>query len=217
MVSSKLAAAAARKFPDPAELERRNRILTVIEAITDNGGYRHYIYSKTYEKTAFRFASYDSGSGDNAKIFFGDDLTFVRAFDHEAHTNPWLTGEIWPGVLDNIPLRCRRFVEHDAPKITSALWHAGAGWEHGSPVSLPSGQEPEPTFWMFDPVVDNFSAQALAESFSVHTDSNISPQALQPFLHEIPLTEKNIHLVNPEASTGYVKQVAETAGYPSQL
>lgn len=191
--------------------------MTVIEAITDNGGYRHYSYSNTYGKTSFRFASYDSGSGDSATIFFGNNLTFIRAFDHESYINPLTTGELWPDILDNLPFQFWQFVEHEAVAITSALWHSGAGWEHGNPVLLPDGQEPDPTFWMFDSVTDNFSAQALAESFSVHTDSHIRPEALRPFLGEIPLTEGIIYLVNPDASIGHVKLVADAAGYPSHL
>lgn len=216
MVSLKLAAV-AKKFPDPAELERRYKILTVIEAVTDNGGYRHHYYSKSNINKSFRIASCDSGSGDHGTIFFGNNLTFIRAFDHEAYTNPWTTGEIWPGILHNMPARCLQFVERGADEITAALWHTAAGWQHGNPGPLPNGQEPDPTFWMFDSVTDNFSTQALAESFSIHTDSHIRPETLLPFLREIPLTENLIHLVNSDASTGYIKQVAEIAGYPSHL
>lgn len=216
MVLSKLTAV-ANKFPAPAELERRYRILTIIEAVTDNGGYRHYYYSKSNGNASSRFASFDSGSGDHATIFFDSNLTFIRAFDHEAYTNPWTTGQIWPGILHNVPSRGLQLVKRGSYEITAALWHVGAGWEHGNPRPLPDGQEPEPTFWMFDPVIDNFSTQALAESFSIHTDTHIRPEVLRPFLREIPLTERIIHLVNPDASPGYIKQVAATAGYPSHL
>jgi hypothetical protein len=216
MVSSKLAAI-AKKFPDPVELERRYRILTIIEAVTDNGHYRHYYYSQNNGNKSPRIASYDSGSGDHAKVFFSENLTFICAFDHEVPTNPWIAGKIWPGILHNVPSQCRQFVKYSYYEVTAALWHLGADWEHGDPDPLPTGKEPDPTFWMFDPVINNFSAQSLAEEFSIHTDSHISPGALQPFLCETPLTESIIHLVNPDASIGYIEQVAATAGYPSDL
>jgi hypothetical protein len=216
MVSSKLAAVAQR-FPVPAELERRFRILTVIEAVIDNGHYCHYMYSHSTGNTMLRSASYDSGSGDHAKIFFGENLTFICAFDHEAYTNPWVRGKIWPGIFHNIPTRCRQFVKHSSYEVTAALWHVGAGWQHGNPDRLPTGEEPGPTFWMFDSVIENFSSQALAEEFSIHTDSYIGPEVLAPFLRETPLTEGIINLVNPEANIGYIQQVAETAGYSSHL
>ena len=183
MVLSKLTAV-AKKFPDPAELERRYRILTIIEAVTDNGGYRHYYYSKRKGNRSFRSAFYDSGSGDHARIIFGDNLTFIRAFDHESYLNPWVRGRIWPGILHNMPHRFRQYIEHGSDEITAALWHAGTGWEHGNPELLPNGQEPDPTFWMFDDiadVVDDFSADALAESFSINTDTDIRPEAIRPF------------------------------------
>ena len=216
MVLSKLTAV-AKKFPSPAELERRYRILTIIEAVTDNRGYRHYYYSTSNRNRSSRFASFDSGSGDHATIYFDDSFTFIRAFDHEVYTSPWTTGEIWPGILHNVPSRGMQLVKRGSHEITAALWNVGAGWEHGNPEPLPNGQEPEPTFWMFDPVIDNFSTQSLAESFSIHTDNHISPEVLRPFLDEIPLTERIIHLVNPDASTRHVKQVTETAGYPTHL
>lgn len=167
--------------------------------------------------TTLRVAFYDSGSGDHATIFFDNNLTFIRAFDHESYTNPWTTGKIWPGVLHNLPSGCRRFLKHNAYEITSVLWHTGADWEYGSPAPLPNGQEPDPTFWMFDDIMDTFSTAALAESFSDHNDSHIPPEVLSPFLRETPLTEEIIHLVNPDANTKYVKHIAETVGYPSRL
>lgn len=219
MVSQKLAAV-ANAFPDPAELERRFRIVTIIEAVTDTGNFCHYYYSNTNSTSHFRHAYFDSGSGDHARIIFGDNLTFIRAFDHESYLNPWVRGRIWPGILHNMPHRFRQYIEHGSDEITAALWHAGTGWEHGNPELLPNGQEPDPTFWMFDDiadVVDDFSADALAESFSINTDTDIRPEAIRPFLDEQPLTERIIELVNPDAQPGYIHQVATTAGYPSQL
>lgn len=216
MVSPKLAAV-VRKFPEPAVLERRFRILTIIEAITNNWGYRHYYYSKSTENPSLRIAFYDSGSGDHARIFFDDGLTFISAFDHESATNPWVTGKIWPGILQDVPAGCRRFIRGYTLEITAALWHVGDGWKHGSPEPLYDGQEPEATFWMFDPVVDNFSARALAEDFSDLTSSHIVPESLRPLLGESPLTEAIIYQLNPEANREYIKQVAEDSGYPSQL
>ena len=219
MVSQKLAAV-ANTFPDPAELERRFRIVTIIEAVTDTGNFRHYYYSNTNSNSQFRHAYFDSGSGDHARIIFGDNFTFIRAFDHESYLNPWVRGRTWPGILHNMPRRFRQFTEHGSGEITAALWHVGVGWDHGDPEPLPSGEEPDPTFWMFNDIVDvadDFSAHAVAEGFSIHTDIDISPEAIRPFLYEQPLTERIIELVNPDAQPRYIHEIAVTAGYPSQI
>ena len=219
MVSQKLAAVAST-FPDPAELERRLRIVTIIEAVTDAGDFCHYYYSNTNSNSHFRHAYFDSGSGDHARIIFGDHLTFIRAFDHESYLNPWVRGRIWPGILHNMPNQFRQFMVHDSGEITAALWHVGIGWDHGDPEPLPNGQEPDPTFWMFSDVVnvvDDFSAHAVAEGFSIHTGIEIHPEAMRPFLYEQPLTQRIIQLVNSDARPKYIHEVATTAGYPSQL
>lgn len=222
--SPQLAAFAAR-LPDPEELERRFRVLGIIEAMFTDHDFR-YAYSRTFLQEPQRVGRYDNGAGDVIYAFFGDDGAFVRAFDHQDPLSPIANGEIWPGLLDGLPEPFARFVdipelededEEDGPSITLAVWSTGGPWQHGAPQPDESGEEPEPTTWMFKLLAGEFSAALIAEDYGRYFEADIESASLMPFLELQPLTRERVLAVNPAPEWDFLHQLAVRAGYPSEL
>lgn len=218
----KLASFASR-LSEPAELERRFRILSVIETIY-SAKYPRYLYTRSFGPQQQRFGMFDNGGGDLIGAFFADDGTFVRAFDHEDPMSPYVQDELWPGLLDGLPEQFTPFTsvaqlgdEGDYPAITLALWNLGQGWQPGNPGADEDGSEPEPTTWMFDLLTSAFTAADLAADLAGYFGKEIDPQPLKPFLDEQPLTRDRVIGLVAEPDWDAVAETAKRAGYPAEL
>lgn len=213
----------AVELPLPAELERRFRVLGILDAVLTDHDFR-YSYSTSFLDRPQRVGRFDNGAGDTIFAFFDDQGAFVRAFDHEDDMSPYEAGELWPGLLDGLPDHARPLVaipelgdEEEYPSITLALWSDGGPWQHGTPHATDEGEEPEPTTFMFRLLVSDFEASTIAADLTRYYGVELSPDALAPYLDLAPLTREHVLAVNGSPNWSVLQQIADYAGYPSDL
>ena len=60
-----------------------------------------------------------NGSGDEHFIHFNSHGAIMKGFAHESSMSPWATdtGQLWPGVLDDVPSEFHDFLTEPASSI----------------------------------------------------------------------------------------------------
>ena len=93
----------AGKLPPVDVLRGRCRALAALERIID-GGESCYTYTREWGDDEAALMS--NGGGDEYAIVFTADGTFIRVFAHESTMSPYRDQhrELWPGLLDNLPM-----------------------------------------------------------------------------------------------------------------
>lgn len=124
--------------PEPAELERRMKVLAGLDIILcEEDWLRVHRYDPEWTKGA-ALGTVDNGAGDELHVIFAEAGTLIRGFDHESPLSPHAREEygLWPGMYDGLPaaLRsCMEAGEWDEEEITFCLWRLSeaSSWETG--------------------------------------------------------------------------------------
>lgn len=212
----------ASRLPEPAELERRWRIISVIFAAADA---ERFIYEKSYKDTETRVGIFENGGGDSAGVFFTDNGAFIRVFDHESEMSPYEKGKLWPGLIDGLPEQFKPYLsaavfsdEPEFPAMTLALWNTGDGWQHGKPQLKPNGEEPEATDWMFRILLEDYERSKLTDFINGVTGSDLTEDAIGSFLNEELITREQVQALSADDEHfELIRQAIEETSYPAEL
>jgi hypothetical protein len=152
-------------------------------------------------------ASMRNGSGDEYSLVFTVAGAYLRGFDHESVMSPYAGDhEVWPGVVDDVPVALREWVEEPAfcdesgvPCVTACLWREAADdrWRHGV-VEYPVGRsDPDGSGFLFWLLVDR------------------SPEAFQDWAQDYYGVPVDLGVVRHVFAGGVLSQEMVTALNPS--
>jgi len=215
----------AAKLPEIEVLRNRCRALAVLECVID-GGEPYYTYTR--EWGADEAALMRNGSGDEWAVVFTADGAFIRLFDHESTMTPYRAPdrELWPGLLDGMPVVFGAHVEElafcdeDGQFLATAVlwrlrsddrWQAGAGITFPPPRGLyDSGPDGAGMLEiLLDDIVDRYVAFA-EDYYETQVDRN----AVEHIVTRRPLTDPIVRALNPEATLADLRADIATIGYP---
>lgn len=158
----------AEKLPDPAELQRRCRVVSMLDALVVGKplveGYDGTIYHPSW-RHGDDLVKYTNGGGDEWSIIFSaKDGVFVRGFVHDSDLSTYNEDDYWPGLVGDLPepftsdLKNPDLYQHydTAPQMTVCVWRATADdtWRHGTLEPTQWGYYGDGGEGLFEPLVD---------------------------------------------------------------
>ncbi|MFD8479982.1 hypothetical protein [Kitasatospora sp. NPDC059673] len=198
----------AAALPGIAELRDHCRALAALDAILlPAWGDRCFSYDARWGvASGEEMASMRDGCGDEYAIVFGPGGAYVRGFAHEAEMSPYGNdGEVWPGVLDEVPAAFAAQVaepafsdENDTPVVTACLWRetADPAWKHGT-IDFPPVPDPDGADGLFALLTGRRPAAYHAHAEEC-LETEIDLAAVRAVFAGEPLTDGLVAALNPE-------------------
>ncbi|MDK1345337.1 hypothetical protein QNO09_18955 [Streptomyces sp. 378] len=199
----------AALLPGPDQLRTYLRALAVLDtAIGDDPRFCQYTFDGTWGP-GVEAALMENGSGDDFSVLFTSAGVLIRGFDHESEMSPYGTddGQVWPGVLDDVPALLRPLLDEpafrdkgiDAPRVTACLWRetGDTAWRTGSTIAFPTGSEdPDGSDFLFHLLTDR-SPEAVQAHFEDYYERSVPLDAIRHVLAGRPLTPAVARTLNP--------------------
>lgn len=214
----------ARRLPGIDELRDRSRAMAMVEAVlSPERDLRHHAFDVDWGEGA-QLASRDNGSGDGYSIVFSAAGAYLCGFDHESPMSPYATddGEVWPGLLDDVPEVFQRHVvepafcdEAGTPAVTVCLWReAGdARWRHGT-FDHPDGDtRADGASYLFGLLTDVTPA-AFVDFATDYYERVVDLDAVRHVFALRPLDEAVVTALNPEVVLADLAEDIRRIGYP---
>jgi hypothetical protein len=169
-----------------------------------------------------------NGSGDEWSVVFTASGAFIRVFDHESAMTPFRDPdrELWPGLLDGMPLvlgpqvREPAFGDGEGNLIATAVlwrtvgderWHAGKGIvfppSRGSYDTDPDGSDMLKI--LLDDIVDRY-VEHVRDCYEIEADRS----AVLHIVAHRPLTDTVVQALNPGAALAQLRNDIAMIGYP---
>lgn len=212
----------ARRFPSIAHLRNLCRSLAMLDAILSPEWESRYYSFNSGWAAGEEMASMRNGSGDEYSIVFSAAGAYVRGFDHEAPTSPYVNdGEPWPGVIDDVPEVFRHCVEEpafndeDVPVVTACLWRETTDdrWRHGV-IDFPAGfPDPDGATRLFELLVDR-SPEAFQRFAEDYYEVPVDLEAVRDIYGLRPLSQKLVSSLNSEVDLSELAEDIAGIGYP---
>jgi hypothetical protein len=218
----------AKALPDIDAVRDRSRALAMLDAIlSPDWESRYYSYDAAWSDDE-EMASMRDGSGGDYSIVFSQAGALVRCFDHESVMSPYVTGALWPGLVESVPEAFAGCVAEpaftaegaspngDLLRATAVLWReTGDGGWHTGDIAFPDsdGADPDGADWLLDLLTDPAPtgyALFAEEYFEVKVDV----QAVRLVYALTPLTEELVQWLNPERSLADLDDDITEIGYP---
>ncbi|GIG87893.1 hypothetical protein [Plantactinospora endophytica] len=216
----------AAGLPSIGRLRQRCMALAVLERVVD-GGAAYYAYTSAWGTEEAALMS--NGSGDEWAVVFTADGAFIRVFDHESAMSPYRDPdrELWPGLLDGIPVVLRPQVEEPAfcdesgQFIATAVlwrlvgddrWHAGEGITFPPPLGPYDTTGPDGSGMLeilLDDIVDRF-VEFAGDYYEIEVDR----AAVEHVVAHRPLTDTVVRALNPQLSFADLRDDIAGIGYP---
>ncbi|WP_326555187.1 hypothetical protein [Micromonospora sp. NBC_01813] len=216
----------AARLPGIDLLGQRCKALAVLERIID-GGEPYYAYTSAWGEDEAALMS--NGSGDEWAAVFTADGVFVRVFHHESAMSPYRDPdhELWPGLLDGLPVALLPQLEEPAfgdetgQFVATAVlwrligddrWHAGDGIDFPPPAGLDDGSGPDGSGMLgilLDDIVDRYIDFA-TDYYQVEVDRT----AVEQVVAHRPLTDDIVRALNPRLAVADLREDIATIGYP---
>ncbi|MGW2614818.1 hypothetical protein [Streptomyces sp. NPDC001500] len=201
----------AALLPHPDRLRDHLRALALLDAaIGDDPRWCQYTFAGAWGPGE-QAALMENGSGDDFCVLFTPAGVLIRGFDHESEMSPYGTddGQVWPGVIDEVPPALRRLLDQpafhdegiDAPRVTVCLWREtdDTVWHTGSAIDFPTGHEdPDGSGFLFRLLTD-LSPEAVQEHFEDYYERPVPLDAVRHVLAGHPLTPAIAQALNPAA------------------
>ncbi|MFD6198485.1 hypothetical protein ACFWE3_17475 [Mycobacteriaceae bacterium NPDC060252] len=216
----------AEKLPDPAELQRRCRVVSMLDALVVGKplvkGNDGTIYHPSW-RHGDDLVKYTNGGGDEWSIIFSAKAgVFVRGFVHDSELSTYNEDDYWPGLVGDLPepftsdLKDPDLYQHydTAPQMTVCVWRAPTDdtWRHGTLEPTQWGYYGDGGEGLFEPLVD---WQASKELDWLYPDAGhvIPEPAVQQVMNQQPLTDGLIRAFHPNPDTGALRAEARRIGY----
>ncbi|MEV0737435.1 hypothetical protein AB0I51_15960 [Streptomyces sp. NPDC050549] len=201
----------ATLLPDPAELRVHLRALAVLDSTMGDGPeFCQYTFHAEWGPGE-EAARMDNGSGDEFSVLFTPAGVLVLGFDHESEMSPYGTddGEVWPGVVDDIPAALRPLLDdpafHDTGisgyAITACLWRetGDTAWRAGPAIAFPAGNEhPDGSDYLFHLLTDR-SPETVRAHFEDYYERPVPIDAVRHVLAGHPVTPEITTALAPPA------------------
>ncbi|MEU8284245.1 hypothetical protein AB0C01_07885 [Micromonospora sp. NPDC048905] len=214
------------RLPSIDRLRQRCKSLAVLERIID-GGAAYYAYTRAWGTDEAALMS--NGSGDEWAVVFTPDGVFIRVFDHESAMSPYGDPdyELWPGLLDGLPVELRPQIEEPAFCdeagqfiATAVLWRLAGDdrWHAGDGIVFPPLRGPYDDTGpdgsgmleiLLDDIVDRF-----VEFASDYYEIEVDRTAVENVVANRPLTDSVIEALNPQLNVAELRKDLATIGYP---
>ncbi|WP_329034455.1 hypothetical protein OIE71_18260 [Streptomyces sp. NBC_01725] len=213
----------ACRLPAIGDLRNLSRSLAVLDTIiSPDWEYRYYSFNSAWADGE-EMASMRNGSGDEYSIVFSSAGAYMRGFDHESPMSPYGNdGEVWPGVLDDVPLAFRSCVEEPAftdedhvPAVTACIWREAVEtrWSHGT-IDFPAGHDdPDGSNRLFHLLADP-SPEAYKRFAEDYYEVPVNLAAVRHVYALRPLTPALVSGLNAATSLSDVAEEIGEIGYP---
>jgi len=164
-------------------------------------------------------ASMRNGSGDDYFILFNSQGAIMKGFAHESSMSPWATesGQVWPGVLDEVPSEFQEFLTEPAFSMgdtTFCIWRKNVdpSWQVGQ-IDYPEENDPdgsEDLLFILDGAPTTY--REFAEQYY---ERPVDLSAVIHIYEQKPLTLEILEALNTEVSREDLKSDLEQIGYPN--
>ncbi|MCO1580687.1 hypothetical protein M8C13_33520 [Crossiella sp. SN42] len=211
-----------RELPDIDTLRARCRAIAALEVVlNDDPGSRYFGYDPDWAEGR-ELAWMRNGSGDEYSIVFQEAGVFIRGFDHESAMSPFVSddGELWPGLVDELPTDFADLVEEpafcldDLLAATVVVWRRWNGnrWQCGE-IVFPAGDDPDGARWLFQVVaVDGTEGyHGFAQDYY---QRELDYRAVREVLRQAPLTAELTRRLAPGADWARVRHEVSALGWP---
>ncbi|MBB4680599.1 hypothetical protein [Crossiella cryophila] len=211
-----------RELPDIEVLRTRCRAMAALEIVLNEDPAARYFGFDPDWTPERALAWMANGSGDEYSIVFQEAGVFVRGFDHESAMSPCLNddGELWPGLVDDLPTDFHDLVEEPAFSVddvlaaTVVVWRRwnGTRWQTGELV-FPAGDDPDGARWLFQVVVTE-GPNGYHEFAQDYYQRKLDYRAVREVWLGGPVTEALTRRLAPEADWARVRDEVAALGYP---
>lgn len=199
----------AARLPTIDLLRQRCKALAVLQRIIEDGA-AYYVYTSTWGTDEAALMS--NGGGDEWAVVFTPEGAFIRVFDHESTMSPYgdPDRELWPGLLDGIPVVFRPQLEEPAFCdetgqfiATAVLWRLTGDnrWYASEGITFPPLRGPYDDTGpdgccmleiLLDDIVDRF-----VEFANDYHEIEVDRAAVEHVVAHRPLTDAVIQALNP--------------------
>ena len=213
MISSR----SLRELPNVDELKRLSQSLALLDAILmPDWEYRYYSFDANWGDDEM-LASMRNGSGDSYSILFNSAGAIIKGYAHESamarHSAD--TGEVWPGVLDQVPPEFETVLNDPAfvPEETSfCIWRRRGDhvWQTGN-IKFPDADSPdgsEDLLFILDGKPETYASWA-----SEYNERPIPLDAVKAVYAHKPLTQQLVSRLNPDRSLADLEGDLDEIGY----
>lgn len=216
----------ATKLPRPAELQRRCRVVAMLDALVeghplgknDTG----VLYQPNWRHGDDLVKEWDGGGNNWSIIFSAEHGVFIRGFDHESDMSSYNDDDYWPGLVGALPEPFRSDLKNPdlydhydgALQMTVCVWRGPTDtmWRYG---------KVEPTQWgyygdggegMFEQLVDWRPREQLDWRYPAE-GHEIPDEAVRRVMDQAPLTDDLIRAFHPSPDIAALRAVAVRIGY----
>ena len=213
MISSR----SLRELPNVDELKRTCQSLALLDAIVmADWEYRYYSFDANWGDDE-SLASMRDGSGDAFFILFNSDGAIVKGFAHESamaqHSVD--TGEVWPGVLNEVPPEFEAVLNDPAfvaEETSFCVWRkrGDLAWQTGK-IEFPDSDYAdgsEELLAILDGKPETYAAWA-----SEYYERPIPVEAVREIYAHKPLTQQLVSRLNPDRSLEDLESDLDEIGY----
>lgn len=213
MISSR----SLRELPNVDELKRTCQSLALLDAILmADWEYRYYSFDANWGDDE-SLASMRDGSGDAFFILFNSAGAIVKGFAHESamarHSVD--TGEVWPGVLNEVPPEFEAVLNDPAfvaEETSFCVWRkrGDLAWQTGK-IEFPDSDYAdgsEELLAILDGKPETYAAWA-----SEYYERPIPVEAVREIYAHKPLTQQLVSRLNPDRSLEDLESDLDEIGY----
>lgn len=214
----------AALLPDISVLRDRSRALAMIEAIVSpEWESRYYSFDVRWAEDQ-QMASMRNGSGDEYSIVFTQHGAFIRGFDHESPMSPALTQQLWPGLIDDVPVAFLPQVSEPAfscdgrLEATFCLWRLTTheAWQTGA-IDYPQfgGYRTSPDGSEVLAILCDASPRSYLAFASDYYEVTVDPDAAELIWALSPLDSETVAALNPAVTLVDIRSDLNQIGYPA--
>ena len=205
------------ELPDVDELKRISQSLAMLDAIMmPDWAYRYYSFDAKWSDDEM-LASMWNGSGDSYFILFNSAGAIIKGYAHESAMAGYAadTGQIWAGVLDQVPPEFESVLTDPAmvPEETSfCLWRkrGDSRWQTGT-IEFPDEEDPDGSAALLS-ILDG-KPETYASWASEYYERTVPVEAVREVYAQAPLTQKLVSRLNPDRLLEDLEDDLEEIGY----
>lgn len=213
MISSR----SLRELPDVDELKRISQSLAMLDAILmPDWEYRFYSFDANWSDDEM-LASMRNGSGDSYFILFNPAGAIIKGYAHESAMARHAvdTGEVWPGVVDQVPPEFEEVLNDPAlvPEETSfCIWRrrGDLAWQTGK-IEFPDSDFPDGSaelLFILDGKPETYASWA-----TEYYERSIPGNAVADVYAHKPLTQQLVSRLNPNCVLEDLESDLDEIGY----
>jgi hypothetical protein len=205
-------------LPGIDELKLCCQSVALLDAVVmEDWEYRYYSFDAHWGDKEM-LASMRDGSGDSYFILFNSAGAIIKGFAHESSMARYAvdSGQVWPGVLDQVPPEFEQVLKDPASVIeetTFCIWrkYEDPKWQTGE-IEFPDEADPDGSadlLFMLDGNPKTYQQWA-----SEYYELTIPLDAVTEVYEHKPLTQRLVSRLNSERLLDDLKSDLDEIGYP---